>query len=50
MRKSTNATQNKKCTQGKMKIIISDTGIGIAPEALSQLFQPYHQAGSHISR
>ncbi len=33
--------------QGKMKFQVEDTGIGMAPEQLSEIFLPFHQVGEH---
>ncbi len=35
---------------GQLQVQISDTGIGIAEEALKELFQPFRQADASISR
>ncbi len=35
---------------GRLRVTIDDTGIGIAPEALARLFQPFEQADSSMSR
>lgn len=34
----------------RLKFAVHDTGIGIAPENLSQLFQPFHQVQSGLDR
>jgi uncharacterized membrane protein YfcA len=35
---------------GKIEFVVRDTGIGIAPEALSRLFQPFSQAEAATTR
>ncbi|WP_374368026.1 sensor histidine kinase [Dongia sp.] len=36
--------------QGGIEITVSDTGIGIPPEAIERLFQPFYQVDAKISR
>ncbi len=36
--------------EGTLSISISDSGVGIAPEALPKLFRPFEQAGEHITK
>jgi PAS domain S-box-containing protein len=38
------------CQSGKIHIAVADTGIGIAPEKLSRLFQPFVQIDSALNR
>ena len=33
-----------------MEVAVKDTGIGIKPEDMESLFQPFHQLGSGLSR
>ncbi len=46
------SAQQEQVTPARWRLFfaISDSGIGIAPEALAQLFQPFTQADSSISR
>jgi protein-histidine pros-kinase len=34
---------------GTMRIIVTDTGVGIAPERQSEMFQPFHRLGAELS-
>jgi len=36
--------------QHKIRFIVEDTGIGIAPEQLSDIFRPFHQSGEPYSQ
>jgi PAS domain S-box-containing protein len=36
--------------QGGLEITVSDTGIGIPPESIERLFQPFYQVDARISR
>jgi PAS domain S-box-containing protein len=36
--------------EAALRFIVSDTGIGMSPEQLEQLFQPFHQADFSITR
>jgi signal transduction histidine kinase len=35
---------------GTIVLSVADTGIGIAPEAIERIFQPFHQADATITR
>ena len=37
-------------TEGQLVFTVSDTGIGIAPDRMESLFQPFHQLDASISR
>lgn len=37
-------------TAARVRISVTDTGVGVSPEALARLFQPFMQADSSISR
>ena len=37
-------------SDGMLRVRISDTGIGILPDEMAQLFQPFHQIDSTLSR
>lgn len=36
--------------KGSLRIVVTDTGIGIAPERQQQLFEPFHQADASTAR
>ena len=43
-------TPNTAAAAGTLRIAVRDTGIGLAPEAISRLFQPFSQADSSTTR
>jgi len=38
------------CTEGRVRIHVADTGIGIKPEDLATLFQPFRQLDTGLTR
>jgi signal transduction histidine kinase len=43
-------SQNRGEDQHRLCLIVQDTGIGIAPDHIPQLFQPFYQVDSSLSR
>ena len=39
-----------RCTDGDLVLLISDTGIGIPPEQIEKVFQPFEQVADHLTR
>jgi len=35
--------------EGVVRLIVTDTGVGIAPERQSELFQPFHRLGAELT-
>ena len=43
-------TVTLQAVQGAMELVVADSGVGIAPEDLARLGQPFEQAGDAVSR